>query len=385
MSGDEKQYQLPTITGAALPATATFPLLNPEDTTTPPADAHGSQQQITRAELAIALGTSLADIDFFVQSIVAGTNVTVDSTDPLNPIVSSTGGGGGGGFPLGPLDDATNTYAITALGAELRASNDLDADASFARLQLENPGSGTASAGLFADNDADTFGASVAARTDPALLGRVTFATNNNEASLYAVVGDPNGVLTAVKGDIAIDSTTPTLWQNTNSGDVWNQFSLPGSGFPVGPFNDATTTYEITTGSPASTLTTSAADNGSTSSATSALKSTTSAARKDDSAFVVGGGSALISEIVAGNDGNIGLTATDNLASSASVVLDATSGSPSGISLAAGEIAMSGSMGFFGATAIAKPTVTGSRGGNAALASLLTALANLGLITNSSS
>jgi hypothetical protein len=40
--------------------------------------------------------------------------------------------------------------------------------------------------------------------------------------------------------------------------------------------------------------------------------------------------------------------------------------------------------GFFGATPVAKPTVSGSRGGNAALASLLTALANLGLLTDSS-
>lgn len=31
-----------------------------------------------------------------VQSIVAGTNVTVDSSDPANPIVSATGGSGGG-------------------------------------------------------------------------------------------------------------------------------------------------------------------------------------------------------------------------------------------------------------------------------------------------
>lgn len=37
---------------------------------------------------------------------------------------------------------------------------------------------------------------------------------------------------------------------------------------------------------------------------------------------------------------------------------------------------------FFGATPIEKPTVTGSRGGNTALASLLTQLDNLGLITN---
>lgn len=40
-------------------------------------------------------------------------------------------------------------------------------------------------------------------------------------------------------------------------------------------------------------------------------------------------------------------------------------------------------IGFHAATPIAKPTVTGSRGGNAALASLLTALADYGLITDS--
>lgn len=41
--------------------------------------------------------------------------------------------------------------------------------------------------------------------------------------------------------------------------------------------------------------------------------------------------------------------------------------------------------GFYGTAPVSKPTVTGSRGGNAALASLLTALADLGLVTNSSS
>lgn len=41
-------------------------------------------------------------------------------------------------------------------------------------------------------------------------------------------------------------------------------------------------------------------------------------------------------------------------------------------------------IGFFAATPVAQPTVTGSRGGNAALASVLTALANLGLIVNNS-
>ena len=44
----------------------------------------------------------------------------------------------------------------------------------------------------------------------------------------------------------------------------------------------------------------------------------------------------------------------------------------------------SGPIGFYAATPAAKPTVTGSRGGNAALASLLTGLATLGLLTDSS-
>lgn len=44
---------------------------------------------------------------------------------------------------------------------------------------------------------------------------------------------------------------------------------------------------------------------------------------------------------------------------------------------------VSSTLGFFSAAAAAKPNVTGSRGGNAALASLLTALATLGLITDS--
>lgn len=43
----------------------------------------------------------------------------------------------------------------------------------------------------------------------------------------------------------------------------------------------------------------------------------------------------------------------------------------------------SASIGFFNATPITKPTVTGSKGGNVALASLLTQLAALGLVTDS--
>lgn len=49
------------------------------------------------------------------------------------------------------------------------------------------------------------------------------------------------------------------------------------------------------------------------------------------------------------------------------------------------EMTRDGKIGFNAAAPVAKPAVTGSRGGNAALASLITALANLGLITDSTS
>lgn len=55
-----------------------------------------------------------------VQSIVAGDNVTVDSTDPANPIVSATGGGGGGAVSsvfgrTGAVVAETNDYEDTQI------------------------------------------------------------------------------------------------------------------------------------------------------------------------------------------------------------------------------------------------------------------------------
>ena len=47
--------------------------------------------------------------------------------------------------------------------------------------------------------------------------------------------------------------------------------------------------------------------------------------------------------------------------------------------------ALGNKIGFYGATTVAKQTVSGSRGGNEALASLMTALANLGLFTDGTS
>ena len=50
-----------------------------------------------------------------IESIVAGANITVDDTDPANPIISASGGGGGDGFVL---DDFLPSFVrSTALDA----------------------------------------------------------------------------------------------------------------------------------------------------------------------------------------------------------------------------------------------------------------------------
>ncbi len=56
-----------------------------------------------------------------VQSIVAGTNITVDNTDPANPIVNSTGGGGTAvwGGITGILSDQTDLQAALDLKEDL--------------------------------------------------------------------------------------------------------------------------------------------------------------------------------------------------------------------------------------------------------------------------
>lgn len=75
-----------------------------------------------------------------------------------------------------------------------------------------------------------------------------------------------------------------------------------------------------------------------------------------------------------------------NLHGSGQVNIGAGSGSLS-IGGGNGDITIAGNantLGFFSTTPVAQPTVTGSRGGNAALTSLLAALGNLGLVIDSS-
>lgn len=69
--------------------------------------------------------TSLLLADSAVQSVVAGSNITVDSTDPQNPIISASSGGGpsvnsqASAASITPDVDTYNVYALTAQAANL--------------------------------------------------------------------------------------------------------------------------------------------------------------------------------------------------------------------------------------------------------------------------
>lgn len=87
-------------------------------------DATESEIQIALANYIESLNINVEDDEVYVwqvtgytsedsggiQTIIAGDNITIDNTDPQNPIISSTGGGGGASS-FTELSDAPNSYS----------------------------------------------------------------------------------------------------------------------------------------------------------------------------------------------------------------------------------------------------------------------------------
>lgn len=94
--------------------------------------------------------------------------------------------------------------------------------------------------------------------------------------------------------------------------------------------------------------------------------SSVAVAKTGKTAVTIADSGAQSSGVTIGGDTNLYRSAADTLKTDDSLIVGAN-------------------VGFYGHAAAAKPTVSGSAGSNAALASLLTALAGLGLITDSSS
>lgn len=67
---------------------------------------------LTAADVGAATAAQGAKADSALQSVVAGTNVTVDNTDPQNPVISATGGGGGSGDVVGPASSVDGDVVL---------------------------------------------------------------------------------------------------------------------------------------------------------------------------------------------------------------------------------------------------------------------------------
>lgn len=80
---------------------------------------------------------------------------------------------------------------------------------------------------------------------------------------------------------------------------------------------------------------------------------------------------------------------TANPKSAIEVATKETAGQGSFLPISGGKVTgnfeVAGAVGFFNTTPASKPTISGSRGGNVALASLITGLVSLGLVTDGTS
>ena len=133
-------------------------------------------------------------VDGIVQSIVAGTNVTVDSTDPANPIISAAGGGGGGS-----VDSVNGQTGVVVLDSDDiidTATNRYTNDSDIARL-ANTSGTNT--------GDQDLSGYA----TDSDLSSGL--ATKANESDLTAHItntSNPHSVTKAQVGLGNVDNTS---------------------------------------------------------------------------------------------------------------------------------------------------------------------------------
>lgn len=142
--------------------------------------------------------TGIADITD-IPTIQAGTNITIDNTDPLNPIINASGGGG----ILHATASGTDTYTATITG--VTAYN--DADAYLIRFTNGNTTSATlninglGAISLYRNNDGVLIGGDI-------ISGGEMLCVYNSTTNRFQIIGTaPNMLLSYVTND---DSVTLT-------------------------------------------------------------------------------------------------------------------------------------------------------------------------------
>ncbi len=137
-----------------------------------------------------------------IPTLVAGTNITIDDTDPLNPIISSTGGGGGSGIQHATAS-GTDTYTATIAGVTSYA----DADAYLIRFTNGNTTDATLNINslgarpLYRNNDGPLLGGDVGA-------GGEMLCVYNSTTNVFQCIGtSPNSLFAYVTNDDSVAIT----------------------------------------------------------------------------------------------------------------------------------------------------------------------------------
>lgn len=193
----------------------------------------------TQLSTSFATAAQGAKADAAVQSIVAGSNVTVDNTDPRNPIVSSSGSGGGG-TPGGSTTQVQyNGSGSFAGSVNFRYTSPKvtlgNAGTTAGQLAFENATSGSIT--LQPPTGAlGTVTLTVPAATDT-LVGRATTDTLTNKTLTSPAISSPSGLVKADVGLGNVDNTsdatkwaaTATLTNKTyDTAGTGNSFSVNG-------------------------------------------------------------------------------------------------------------------------------------------------------------
>jgi len=197
-----------------------------------------------------------------VKSIRAGTNITIDITDPQNPIVSSTGGGGSVGpgtvNQIAYFDTATSIASLsTATYPSLTELTYLKGVTSSIQTQLDAKGAGTVtSVNGTANRITSTGGAAPIidiSATFEALLGKVANRIDQNNAAttsaqLASIISDETGTGALVFANTPTLVTpilgTPTSGDFSSGTFTWPTFNQNTTGY-ASALKSATTTVDV--------------------------------------------------------------------------------------------------------------------------------------------
>ena len=188
-------------------------------------------------------------------SVVAGTNVTIDNTDPINPIISAAGGGGGGGtvqnvnLSIEPTDEGTTAgNARGANAVDLQTDRNAATQVASGNYSVIGGGSRNMSvesyntigggyantaSGLYGIGNATVSGG--AQNTASAPWSTVSGGAVNTSSAYYSVVGGGMG-------------NNATQFWSTISGGYGNTASAMYSSILGGSQNTASGTYSAVLG-----------------------------------------------------------------------------------------------------------------------------------------